>query len=206
MGFPALLAILWPVGPLWLLLVGPWLWPGALRCFQSHFSKSRWICRIEFGPPGVPWGSLWDTLREAHGVSICAQGVGGKHMLTSCWHVVPARVLGGPLGGPWGVLVDTPGVTRGPFAALRGPGWSFGKCTGASGFRRRPVHLSKVYFCGPLGLCRSPLLAPEAVLVSTCRVEIRGFRWITHIVLTYFIWNAACAQMIIFSYMKHVQG
>ena len=66
-------------------------------------------------PPGVilavPWGSLWDP----HGRCFSAQGLGGKHMLAACWHVLPARVL----WGPWGV----PGVPRELLRGLSGAPW-----------------------------------------------------------------------------------
>ena len=55
-------------------------------------------------PRGVFLAAPWGSLGEPHGGAFRAQGLGGKHMLAACWHVLPAGVLGGSLGGPWGAL------------------------------------------------------------------------------------------------------
>ena len=80
--------------------------PGLLGCLLGRLFEG---CALHHAKGGswVPRGLAFG---HAYGGAFCARGLGGKHMLTSCPHVVPMRVL----GSLWGVLVVPGGSFRGP--------------------------------------------------------------------------------------------
>ena len=72
------------------------------------------------GPWGVPLVLCGRAPGHAHGSPFCARGLGGKHMLPPCWHVLPAAV-------PWGSSQASSGSPGGPWVALGVPlAWAAG--------------------------------------------------------------------------------
>ena len=115
---------------------------GSLR-WMHVVSREAGFSEVSLGGPlgalGVPSGVPGRALGDAHDTSFWTPGLGGKHMLLACWHVLPTGVWGGSLGDLWVALGVPPGASRGCPGLLVAPcgSWPFPRVPAFVGRCRR---------------------------------------------------------------------
>ena len=167
-----------PAGVLLAPLGRPRVASGSMPKGSRGSSRSPWWALAPFfrspgsslGPPwgspgvsGGTWGPPGHAFGHAYGGAFSARGVGGKHMLLGCQHVIPAgvlEVLGGVPGRPGGASGACPSAPGGPQC----PGELLEAPCGGPGFLRGPCPLS--FLLGRL-YSRLGVSAPQQLRLCT---------------------------------------